>query len=51
MGAKDASELRLFAAEKEGQQYADEALVSDFPITDQSVFFVCLPGEEPPKLQ
>jgi hypothetical protein len=51
VGAKDASELRLFAAEKEGQQYADEALVSDFPITDQSVFFVCLPGEEPPKLQ
>ena len=47
VGAKDPSELRLVSAES-AATFADEAMVSDFPITDESVIYACVGGEEPP---
>ena len=50
MGAKDAGELRLVSADLPSHPvFADEAMVSDFPLTDESVIYACVGGEEPPK--
>lgn len=52
VGAKDASELRLVSADLPAHTvFADEAMVSDFPLTDESVIYACVGGEEPPKAQ
>ena len=51
VGAKDASELRLFSSDAAAIVYAEEAMVSDFPLTDESVIYACVGGEDPPKQQ
>jgi hypothetical protein len=48
VGAKDASELRLASTEL-STVFADEAMVSDFAITDESVIHAVVGSEEVPK--
>jgi len=50
IGAKDAAELRLVSTDLPAATvFADEAMVSDFPLDDESVIYACVGGEEPPK--
>ncbi len=47
MGSAPPSELRLLADDKT-TELGNEAMVSDFPLTDDSILFVTLGREEAP---
>ena len=51
MGAKDAGDVRLVSSDAAATVYSDEAMVSDFPLNDESIVFACVGGEDPPKPQ
>lgn len=44
VGAKSAEDIALYSADK-ATTYADEAMVSDFALTDESIVYVGLGGE------